>query len=153
MYKREEASSLRQAFWTVFGKYIAPHPSAEGIKVNWLNYNTGVKNVFFRMKADQRKASVAIEITHPDIEIQELFFEQFIALKKVLHSYMEEEWEWLLHVRDENEKTISKIYTEITSVNVFNQDDWPKLISFFKPRIISLEEFWSNAKYSFDALR
>lgn len=153
MYTREQASQLRQAFWTAFGRYIAPHPSAEGLKTNWINYKTGLKHVYFRMQAGKKAASIAIEITHPDPEIQQLFFQQFRELKQVLHSYLGEEWEWVLHTRDENGSTISRIYQELTPVNVFNQDDWPKLISFFKPRIIALDEFWSDARYTFDALK
>jgi hypothetical protein len=153
MYTKEQASKLRQAFWTAFGQYIAPHPSAEGLKVNWVNYQTGVKYVYFRMQADNTTASIGIEITHPDTEIQELFFEQFLSLKTILHSYLGEEWGWALHTTDANGKVISRIYNEISPVNVFNQDDWPELISFFKPRIIALDEFWSDAKYSFDSLK
>ena len=152
MYTREQATQLRQAFWTAFGQYMAPVPSAEGTKVNWPNYKTGLKHVYFRMEAGNKKASIAIELTHPDPDIQELFFEQFAELKNLLHNHLQEEWIWVLHTRDENDKTISRIFAEITQVSVFNQDDWPQLISFFKPRIIALDEFWSNAKYSFDGL-
>lgn len=153
MYKKEEASLIRQAFWTALGQYLAPIPSAEGFKVNWLNYKTGFKDVYFRMQADNKKASIGIELTHKDIGIQELFFEQFAELKEVLHSTVEEEWQWQLYSTDENGKVISRIFKEISSVNIFNQEDWPALISFFKPRIIALDEFWSMAKYSFDALK
>jgi len=152
MYKKEQASQLRQAFWTAFGQYIAPLPSADGVKVNWLNYKTGHKHVYFRMQADNRKASIGIELTHPDVELQELYFDQFKELKNVLQEYLGEEWAWQLHTTDETGKTISRIYKEIAPVNMFNQDDWPQLISFFKPRIIALDEFWSNARYSFDSL-
>lgn len=152
MYTREQVSQFRQAFWTTFGQYIASHLSAEGLKTNWLNYRTGVKHVNFRMQADKNSASIAIELTHPDIELQELFFEQFQELKNVLHSCLGEEWEWLLHATDDEGRTISKIYKEIASVNIFNRDDWPTLIYFFKPRIISLDEFWSDARYTFEAL-
>jgi hypothetical protein len=153
MYTREQASQLKQAFWTAFGQYMAPVPSAEGIKVNWSNYKTGLKNVYFRMEADNKKATIAIELTHADMDIQEIFYEQFDELKNILHSYLNEEWEWALHTRDENERTVSKIYREISPVSIYNQDHWPALISFFKPRIMALDEFWSNAKYAFDALK
>lgn len=153
MYTREQTSQLRQAFWTAFGQYMAPVLSAEGMRTNWINYKTGLKDVFFRMQADKKQASIAIELNHPDVEIQELFFEQFIELKQVLHRVLEEEWEWDLHTTDENGKTVSRIYKKISGVSVFNQDDWPELISFFKPRIIALDEFWSNAMYSFDKLK
>lgn len=149
MYTREKASQLRQAFWTAFGQYLSPHPSAEGLKVNWSNYKTGIKNIYFRMQADNKKASIAIEITHPDTEIQELYFEQFKEFRNILRSCLGEEWEWSLHTIDENGRMISRIYKDLSPVNIFNQEDWPKLISFFKPRIIALDEFWSDAKYSF----
>ncbi|MBC5992026.1 DUF4268 domain-containing protein [Pontibacter cellulosilyticus] len=153
MYTREQASQLRQAFWTAFGQYIAPHPSADGYKINWANYKTGLKHVYFRMQAEKKVASIGIEITHPDPEIQELFFEQFLELKSLLHEYVGEEWEWDLHTTNSEGKTISRIYKELPGVSVFNQNDWPALISFFKPRIIALDDFWSGAKYSFDELR
>ena len=153
MYTREEASQLRQAFWTAFGQYMSPVLSSEGLKANWLNYNTGFKNVYFRMRADKKIASIGIDITHPDPELQELFFEQFTALKTLLHETLEEEWTWALHTTDENHKTITRIYQEISPVNVFNRDDWPTLISFFKPRIISLDAFWADAQYAFADLK
>lgn len=153
MYTREQASQLRQAFWTTFGQYMAPLLSVEKIKVNWSNYKTGLKHVYFRLRADKKTAIIAIEITHPDTEIQEIFFEQFLALRNVLHDCTGEEWEWLLHTTDENGNMISRIYKEISPVNVFNREDWPELISFFKPRLLALDEFWSIVQYSFDELK
>lgn len=153
MYTREQASQLRQAFWTTFGQYISPHLSAEGLKTNWVNYNTGFKDVYFKMEADQKSASIAIVLTHHDIEIQQLFFEQFVELRQVLHERVGELWEWELHSYNEHGKIMSRIYKTIAPVNVFNQDDWSKLISFFKPRIIALDDFWSDARYTFEALR
>jgi len=153
MYTREQASQLRQAFWTAFGQYLAPHLSSDGYRTNWSNYKTGFKHVYFRMRAEKKSATISIELTHPDPEIQELYFEQFEELKTLLHETLGEEWEWELHGTDEDGRTISRIYKEISPVNVFNKDDWPQLISFFKPRIIALDEFWSDAKYSFEALK
>lgn len=153
MYSKDQASQLKQAFWTAFGQYISPQLSAEGMRVNWVNYKTGIKHLYFRMHADNRTARIAIEMAHPDAGIQELFFEQFIEYKNILHSALGEEWDWQLHATDDYGKTISRIYKEIAPVNVFNNNDWPQLISFFKPRIIALDEFWSDAKYGFDALK
>jgi hypothetical protein len=153
MYSKQEAVKLKEEFWTAFGQYMAPILSAEGEKINWINYKTGEKNIRFRMQADNKKASIAIELSHNDPEIQQLYFEQFIELKKIFQSIIEEEWLWIQHVTNDHGKTISRIYQEITGVSIFKKDDWPKLISFFKPRIILLDEFWSNVKYSFEALK
>lgn len=153
MYTREQASQLRQAFWTVFGQYMTPVLSAEGLKANWINYNTGFKYVYFRMHADKKAATIGIELTHPDTEIQEFFFEHFMAHKTLLHEFLGEEWTWNLHTTDDTGKTISRIYHQISPVSVFNRDEWPQLISFFKPRIIALDAFWSDAQYAFEELR
>lgn len=153
MYSKEEASQLKQQFWTAFGQYMSPILSAEGLKANWVNYKTGLKHVYFKMQADKHSASIAIEITHPDTGIQELFFEQFKEYKNILSGTLGETWEWELHAKDEYGKTISHIYKQIDGVSIFNKNDWPALISFFKPRIISLDEFWGNVKYGFDALK
>lgn len=153
MYTKQEASQLRKDFWTSFGQYMSPILSAEGEKISWLNYKTGEKNIFFRMHADNKKAVIAIELAHTDYDIQQLYFEQFRQLKKIFEATVNETWNWELHVPDENGKTISRIYTDLPGVSIFKREDWPRLISFFKPRIVALDEFWSNVKYSFEALR
>lgn len=128
-------------------------PGADGTKINWINYKTGVKHLFFRMHADKHQAAISIEITHPDAGIQELVFEQFKALGKILEMNLAEEWEWQLHVADEYGKTISRICKPLPGVSIFKQEDWPQLISFFKPRIIALDQFWDDAQYSFEVFR
>ncbi|HWJ29565.1 MAG TPA: DUF4268 domain-containing protein [Flavisolibacter sp.] len=153
MYSRQEASQLRQEFWTTFGQYMSPVLSSEGEKVNWVNYKTGEKDIYFRMYADNKKVSIGIELTHKDIQIQHLYFEQFKELKQIMSGILGEEWTWLLHTHDENGKMISKIYTEEKNVSIFDKNSWPALISFLKPRIIALDEFWNNVKYAFEALR
>ena len=105
------------------------------------------------MHADNIGAAIAIELAHTDTDIQQLYFEQFQQLKKIFEATMNEQWQWQLHTTDEYGKTISRIFYELPGVSVFKREDWPRLISFFKPRIVALDEFWSNVKYSFEALR
>jgi hypothetical protein len=152
MFSRQEASQLRKEFWTALGQYLKPIPSADGEKVNWLNYRTGQKGVQFKMDADNKAAVIAIEITHSDIEIQQLYFEQFEQMRSLFESVVGEKWEWKLHETDENGKRVSHISARLKDVNIFNKADWPALISFFKPRILALDEFWSAARYGFESL-
>jgi hypothetical protein len=153
MYSKQEAAQLKQAFWTTFGQYMSPVLSAEGEKVNWVNYKTGEKNILFRMTANNKMAGIAIEITHKDRDIQQLYFEQFRELAKFLESATGEKWRWQLHTTDDWGRTVSRIGTGLEGVSIFKKDDWPHLISFFKQRMIALDEFWSNVKYSFESLR
>lgn len=154
MYSKEEASRARKEFWTTFGQYLSPHLSAEGTKVNWINYRTGLKEVNFKIDAIKKEVSIAIEIHHADDGIRELFFEQFLELRTYLHTILEEEWIWDQHYTfPETGKKIGRIYLVKQGYSIFNQTHWPEIIQFLKPRIIKLDEFWSDARYSFDALR
>ena len=150
MYSKDQASQLKQEFWTAFGQYMGPVLSADALRVNWINYKTGVKHIFFKMQADNKLGTISIEIAHPDPELQQLFFEQFETYKTMLNNTLGEEWNWELLTTDDYGKTISRIYKQLTPASIFQKDDWPGLISFFKPRIIALDEFWSNAKFAFE---
>ncbi len=113
MYTKQQASELREAFWTAFGQYMSPVLSADGGKINWINYKTGVKDVFFKMNATNKFADIAIELTHADVEMQQLFFKHFLRVKKILHEQLNEEWTWQLHTLNEYGKTISRINTSV----------------------------------------
>ncbi|NLR95016.1 MULTISPECIES: DUF4268 domain-containing protein [Flammeovirga] len=152
MYSKEEHSRLRAEFWTQFGKMLKPFKSEEGKRINWTNYKTGVKNVFFKMDADKKKCSIGIYITHKDTEVQELFYDQFIDMKSYLHSILEEEWTWELHAQNEQYQTISRIYIEKEGVNMFKPEDQPEIYEFLKPRILKLDEFWRDVKEIFQEL-
>jgi hypothetical protein len=71
----------------------------------------------------------------------------------MLHETLGEPWRWELHATDANGLPLSRIYTEMQPINLFNRDDWPTLISFFKPRLVALDEFWNGAQYAFEELR
>jgi len=53
-------------------------------------------------------------------------------------------------VPGESGKLVSKIYQERKCINIMRREDWPALISFFKPRMMALDEFWNSVKYSFE---
>lgn len=152
MYSKEEASKLRQQFWITFGKYMKPIPSAEGLPINWVNYKTGVKHVFFRMNAEQKQTTIAIDITHADMASRHLFFEQFKAFQILFNDAVNEQWQWELNAVNEYGVALSQISKTLNDVSIFNQQDWPTIISFLKPRIIALDQFWTDVKLVFEGL-
>lgn len=150
MYGKEEASKLRQQFWITFGKYMKPIPSAEGFPVNWVNYKTGVKHIYFRMDAGQYETKIAIEITHPDADVRKYYFHQFLAFKTLLVEALGEDWTWEENTVNSFGISLSRISKMMSNVNVYDQQCWPAMISFLKPRIIALDQFWSDAKPAFE---
>jgi hypothetical protein len=148
MYSKQEASLINQQFWTSFGQYLAPILSAEGEKINWINYKTGVKDIRFIMQADGSEAKIAFVFSHKDVAAQQLYFEKLTAFKKVLHEITGEPWQWQLHSTDAFGKTISEIAITLQQVNVLNKADWPAIISFLKPLILALDQFWCEYKFA-----
>lgn len=153
MYTRQQASIIRDEFWTAFGQYMAPVPSMEGLKVNWLNYKTGEKDIRFRMEADTKRASIGIVLVHKDPVVRMLYFEQLHELKNILREYTQEEWTWNREISDDSLGTISSVHQVLSGVNIFDRDQWPAIIRFLKPRIIALDAFWYTVKDSFSGLR
>lgn len=150
MYSRQEASKLKQDFWTRFGQYMKPVPSAAGEKVNWSNYKTGVPHIYFRLSAERDGASISIHLAHPDPVQRASQYAQLLALKNVLHEQSGEEWIWTEDFRDENSREISSVHVAVDGLSVLREADWPQLISFLKPRIIALDAFWSDVKPFFE---
>ena len=150
MYSTEHVSKQRKKFWTIFGHYIKPVRGASGEAVNWLNYKTGVRNIFFRMDADQQSAHVGIEIQH-SMEAERMhYYNHFVALKNLLEQTTGNAWQWQAAVLDENGRTISRISQSLESVNILEESDWPAIIAFLKQRITALDSFWETVKDGFE---
>jgi hypothetical protein len=150
MYSKQESTAIKRKFWTTLGMYMKPVPSAWQDKANWLNYKTGIKDVFFRMHADHNMARISIELTHSDPLIRQLYFDHFGAMKGILYDYFKEDWVWDSTAIDEFGRPFSIIKRELESVNIMKEAHWPILISFFKPRLIALDHFWAEAKDSME---
>jgi hypothetical protein len=150
MYSKQEASQIRKDFWTRLGQYMRPIAGANGDTINWVNYKTGVRHLYFRMDADKEQAAIAIELRHPDAAEQQRYFEQLQQLKNMLEETVGETWSWELHSTDEDGKLVSRIGTCIKTVSVFKKEDWPVMISFLKPRLLAIDTFWNMVKDGFE---
>ncbi|MBO9564473.1 MAG: DUF4268 domain-containing protein [Niastella sp.] len=151
MYTREEISKQKQAFWTAFGKYMRPVLSADGLPVSWLNYKTGVPGISFKMDADRDHAVIMILLSNSNATIQQAHYDQFLQLKGMLEDSLEEQdWIWQQADREIAGKNNSTISKTLKGVNVLNPSDWAAIISFLKPRIIALDNFWSMTKPAFE---
>jgi len=152
MYTREQASQIKQQFWTAFGKYMSPVLSAEGEKINWINYKTGVRFIHFKMDVNKEVATVAIEILHKEPAVAKQLFQQFLALQDNLEQSLEEKWQWEPLNENEHGQALSGISIQLPGVSIYDQSNWPQIISFLKPRIIKLDHFWCDYKMIFESI-
>jgi len=153
MYSKEEAFQIRKKFWTSFGRYMKLQSSASGEEVNWINYKTGIKELYFKTDVDNKSARIAIEISLKDREMQELMFEQFEEYLPLFESTVGEDWIWFRSFYDENGKEISKIELRLEKVSIFREENWSEIIGFLKENLLKLDEFWDIVKDSFEIFK
>src|SRR3954469_3911320 len=126
MYSKKESAILKKTFWTSFGQYMKPLVNAEGEETNWLNYKTGIRHIYFRMDADNEKASIAIELTHPDENTRQQQFQKLQQLNQIFSETIGDEWrwqwQWQKNVFDEHGKPVSRVCEELKGVNIFNKE-------------------------------
>lgn len=152
MYSKHEAAKLREKFWTNFGKYLSPILSAEGEKINWVNYKTNFKHIRILMDVSRNDASICLHFQHPNTEIQKEYESLINLLKPLFEKHFTEEWDWQFQTSTFQHKQHVSIGIRIENVSIFRESDWPSIISFLKPRLIKLDEFWSEAKLAFELI-
>jgi Domain of unknown function (DUF4268) len=152
MYTKAEASAIRQKFWTSFGKYMQPVPTASGEKVNWINYKTGIKGIYFKMDANKDFAYVSIEIFLPDKTLEHLYYQTFRTFTKQFEAVVGEGWKMKEDFLTNDYKSVSIIHTELQNVNIFKESDWPSIIEFLKKNMKALDAFWDLYKPAFELL-
>ena len=153
MYTKQEISKQKQAFWTAFGRYMKPVLSADGEEISWINYKTGNKHVHFKMDADSRQAKIAIVLDHPEQGSRRMYYDRLLQMKPIFEDSIEEDdWTWSPEDVDEQGRVVSVIQKQLMGVNLFKNEDWPAIISFLKPRIMALDNFWSMVRYQFPGI-
>jgi len=145
MYNRNEHAKIKQEFWTSFGRYMMPVQSAGIEKVNWVNYKTGIKGIFFKMDVGISEAVIAIEFSGDDFG-RKTNYEKFLNDRSLFETVVPGNWEWIAQYQCVNGKWISIIKSTLTGVNITDKKDWPDIISFLKSRIIGVDNYWTGVK-------
>lgn len=133
MFSKEESAQLRKEFWTSFGKSFPR---------KWLLYNTKIKGFAFKFQADRKKASVCLDFEHPDDIANELLYDQFLSLKKLLETELpqvifDETFEL------DNGKIIRRIYIPFNNkFSIHNKNTWRNCYEFFVETMSKFELFF-----------
>lgn len=153
MYSKEEAYQKKKDFWIAYGGYMKLQMNAEERRVNWVNYKTGVKGLYFKSDVDRKFASVAIEMSHANPAMNEMIWEQFEAYEVVLASYLGNDCVWNKNDQTEDGKPILTIGIRLENVSIFRESDYPAIIDFLKTNMIALDAFWTDHQESFDVFK
>jgi hypothetical protein len=146
MLSKEARKERNEKFWSGFKEYMRGTLSTTGKRVNWLNYKTEVQDTYLRLICDGKTTAVCYDIQFKDAGIKAIFWEQLGELKKVLEASMEQTTTWNEEFTTKEGLVIGRIYWELENANFYNDDDWEKIYSFFKKRLIEFDAFYQEFK-------
>lgn len=153
MYNKEQASLVKESFWRTLGQKMSTQLSYDGEKIKWINYETGVRHLAFKMDADRHTAIIKIEISHPDPGIHELMYEQFLEIRPLVEEYLQDDWVWIYKQKNSSGKEISSIYNILENVNIFRPSDQQEIYYFFRKELIALDAMWCNLNPAFEIFK
>lgn len=143
MFSKEESRQYRVAFWTAFGLIMKKHPSQTGVKVNWINYQSKVKDLYIRLHADNKKVGLSLDFQMSDPDLRALFWEQMEELRTVFESEMGEcQWKEKEYLETGHELARVVLFKE--KVSVFNKQTWPEAFLFLEQKLLAFDSFWSD---------
>ncbi|MFZ5939968.1 MAG: DUF4268 domain-containing protein [Bacteroidota bacterium] len=146
MYSKEEAKKMRNEFWDSFRLYSSSRRRRKGKPGNWMMDATGIRAVNLKFHFDTESALVGLDIETGSLDKRIELFERMEGLKKLLDQAMETEMTWELDYVRENGKSVSRIFTLIRDVSIYERETWPLVMKFFFDKMSRLEEFFIEYK-------
>lgn len=144
MLSKDERKVWNEAFWAGFKAHMRACLSSSKKRVNWLNYPTQVKNTYLRLVCDGKQVAICYDVQFKDPGIQAIFWEQLTELKVVLEGRMSIATSWDSHFVNNEGQTIGRIYWALQGANFYDQQDWPKIYSFFKKHLQEFDVFYQE---------
>lgn len=144
MFSKEERIIINTTFWGNVKKVLNKIPDVEGKFIQWLNYPLKIKDVFLRLRVDEKKAIVSLDIQSTDEGIREIIWEQLEELRKVMESEMIHPAVWDKRVFNDAGQAIFQLRWELDGVSIYNEADRDKIIDFFRSTLIQFDAFYSE---------
>ena len=152
MLKKEELRQLRLDFWDDFEVFTRKKRTANNRKMNWAQYKSGIKDIYFRLDFDTKEAFLAIDLQMRDSGVRELVWDQFMETENLLKTHVGPELEFHPNFALDEGFEIHRMKWTLTDVNIANKKDYPKVVQFLSDKIQGLDRFWFEFSDLFNAL-
>jgi hypothetical protein len=142
MFSKEEAKSIREEFWDRFKSVSLKKRTARRLPGNWMLNQTGIRALNLKFHVDRKVAQVGIDLETRNMDKRIELYEKLEAVKQLLEKSMGEPMTWELEYIRENGKSVSRIYTEIDGVDIYDRNTWERAHRFMLDRMMKLELFY-----------
>ncbi len=107
---------------------------------------TGIKAINLKFYIDSERAQVGIDVETRNMEKRLVYFEKLENIRNQVSQALGENVQWELEYIRENEKSVSRVYTEIQNVSIFDKTTWNRVNMFFFDRMSALEKVFLEYK-------
>lgn len=152
MLNKEELRQLRLEFWSEFEDFSKKRRTANNRKINWAQYKSGIKDIYFRLDFTTKEAFLAVDLQMRDAEIRELVWEQFMETETLLRNYVGTELALFPNYALEEGFEIHRMTWSIPNVSITKKEGYPKVVQFLSEKIYGLDAFWFEFSDLFNAL-
>lgn len=141
MYSKEEIKLLNILFWEKFGQYCKIHPLLLHKNKKWILHRTGVKDLALRFEVTRENAKVILELGSRSEKSRFKAYEFLERYKVVMEEGFSQGLIWeFFHERNDSQKQVCRIYTQLDQVDLHRQNQWPQIFQFFIENMSKLEE-------------
>ncbi|MDA3823431.1 MAG: DUF4268 domain-containing protein [Bacteroidales bacterium] len=142
MYDKEEAKQMRIDFWQQFTDYTNNRRKNKGRTGKWIMDKTGINAINLKFHFDQKMALVGIDVETKNLDTRIAIYEKLESLKEQINKALGENTLWEVDYIRENDKSISRVYTAIDNVDIFDKTSWNRVNMFFFDRMTALEDMF-----------
>lgn len=147
MYSKDELRQLNIQFWEKFGQYCDVHPRLQHKSKKWMLHHTKIKDVALRFETNREDAKVILELSSNSEKLRFKAYEFLELYKVVLEEGFENGLIWeFYHEREDSQKEVCRIYTQLDRVDFHRQSQWPEIFSFFIENMSLLEENFMSVR-------
>lgn len=146
MYSKEEAKAIRVSFWDQFRDYTNNRRKNKGRTGKWILNRTGINAINLKFFFDHDTALVGIDVETRNLETRLAYYEKLESLRSQINGALGEKTQWELEYTRENEKSVSRVYTAIDNVSIFDRTTWNRVNMFFFDRMTALEDVFLEYK-------
>lgn len=123
-------------------------PAADGSRMNWLNYPSGIKFIHIRTDADENGARFTFDVQAKDEGVRSIFWEQMQELKVVMENEMGTDGIWLEDCSSAAVPHFSRILWERNGVSIFRREDYSEIFAFLEDRLVRFDAFTRISRIS-----
>jgi hypothetical protein len=146
MFAKEEAKKIRERFWEEFRQWSGNKRRRSGKPARWIMNDTGIKQLKLKFHFDSKNALAGIEIDTRNIEKRLELWSKLENTKTILEKSAKCQLTWDLEFPLEGTKTVSRIYSMIENVDIYEPTCWNQVKEFFYEKMSLIEEYFIEYK-------